>query len=194
MLRSLMGLVMLGAVGGGGVFVLSQQQPPVATGFRQVTVSAEAARSFDDKVKAVQATVDEAIRTGKATPVEVTFNEEELTSKIAEAAKTVTGGLVTSGTQINLQGGNIVATSSVSLQGINVNVGIVATPIVEGGQTRIVVKEIQTGAIPLPDALKQQIESQVGVALDPKSLGLPFDISKLTIANGQIVIAGTAKP
>lgn len=194
MFRGLIGLLMFGAIGGGGVFVLSQQQPPVASGFRAVTASAEAARSFDDKVKAIQATVDEAIRTGKATPVEVTFSEEELTSKIAEATTTVTGGLVTSGTQVNLQGGNIIATSSVSLQGLSVNVGIVATPVVEGGQTKIVVKEIQTGAIPLPDAVKKQIEGQISAALDPKALGLPFDISKLQIVDGKIVISGTAKP
>ncbi len=81
-----------------------------------------------------------------------------------------------------------------SVQGLQLNVGVVAVPVVEGGKTKIVVKEIQTGALPVPDAIKQQIEAQIGKAVDPSSLGLPFDISQMKIVDGKIVISGTAKP
>lgn len=194
MIRGLLSLVMLGAVGGGGLYALAQQPPAVSQGLKKVQVSTEAAHSFDEKIAAMQKAVDEAKRTGKAQPVELTVTEEELTSKIAETTVSASGGIVTDAVQINLSGGNIIATTNVNVQGLSLAVGIVAAPVVEGGKTKIVVKEIQTGALPVPDAIKQQIEAQIGRAVDPSSLGLPFDISKMTIVDGKLVISGTTKP
>lgn len=193
-MRLLLGVILLAAIAG-GAYVLSQQQPSVASGLKRVEVTKQASQSFDEKVRTIQAAADEAKRTGKATPVEVTFSEQELTSKVAEAsASVVGGGLTATDTQIHLADGNIVATSKVNVQGVDLNIGVVAAPVVQDGRTTIVVKEIQTGALPIPDALKQQIQAQVGQAVDPRSLGLPFDVSKVQIVDGKIVIAGTAKP
>lgn len=195
-MRSLLALVLLVAVGGGGAYVLSlQQQPPIASGLKRVEVTTQAARSFDEKVRHIQAAADEAKRTGKATAVEVTFSEQELTSKVAEAtASVLPSGLAATDTQIHLSGGDIVATSKVNVQGVDLNVGVVATPVVQNGQTTIVVKEIQTGGLPIPDALKQQIQAQVGQTIDPRTLGLPLDVSRVQVVDGKIVISGTAKP
>jgi len=143
----------------------------------------------------MNAAVAEAKKTGKAVAVEITFTEEELTSKANSASAAVTdSGLATADTQIHLSAGNIVATSSVTVQGISLNVGIVATPVVVDGQTLIVIKEIQTGALPIPDAVKQQINAQLGQAVDPKKLGLSIDVSNLTVADGKLVVKGNAKP
>ena len=193
-MRLLIVLLLLLGLGGGGVYVLSQQEPPAAAGLKPVVASATAAKSFDAKVDSVQAAIDEAKRTGQAKAVEVTFTEEELTSKAAAAATTATGGLVATNPQIHLSGGNIIATSSVSIQGFQLNVGVVATPVVEDGKTKIVVKEIQTGAIPIPDAIKKLLESQIGAAIDPKALGIGIDVTKLQVVDGKLVLAGTAKP
>jgi hypothetical protein len=194
-MRLLLALVLLGGLAYGTVQVLSQlqQQPQVAAGLKRIETTPAAVRSFDDKLKSVQTAADEAKRTGKAAPVEVTFTEQELTSKLAEASGAL-GGIATTDTQIHLSGGNVVATSKVSVQGIDVSVGIVATPVVEAGQAKLVVKEVQTGGVPLPDALKQQIQSQIGKVIDPNALGLPFDIAKVQIVDGKVVITGTAKP
>jgi hypothetical protein len=194
LLRLLLGLVLLVIVAGGGVYFAAQQKTSVGRDLKQVTSSTQAAQTFDDKMRSVQASVDAAKKTGKSAAVEVTFTEEELTSKAAQATTTLTGGVAATDTQIHLSGGNIVATSKVTVQGVDLNVGIVATPVVENGQTKIVVQTIETGALPIPDALKQQIQASVGQAVDPKSLGLPFDVSKLQIIDGKIVISGTTKP
>jgi hypothetical protein len=194
LVRLVLGLVFVAAIGGGGAYVAVQQKPSVAAGLKPVITSTQAAKSFDEKVKSLQAAADEAKKSGKATPVEVTFSEEELTSKVNETSASITGGLAATDTQIHLSGGNIVATSKVNVQGIDLNLGVVAKPVVENGQTKVIIQEIQTGALPIPDALKQQLQTQVGQAVDPRSLGLPFDVSQVKIVDGKIVIAGTAKP
>ncbi|MBI2983524.1 MAG: LmeA family phospholipid-binding protein, partial [Chloroflexi bacterium] len=192
-MRLLVVLVLLAGLGYGGVQVLSrlqQQQPPLAAGLKRIEITPTAVRSFDEKVDAIEKAADDAKRTGKATAVEVTFTEQELTSKLADASAVI-GGIAATDTQIHLTGGNVVATSKVNVSGIEVNVGVVATPVVEAGQAKLVVTDVQTGGVPIPDALKDQLRTQLGQAIDPRSLGLPFDISKLQIVDGKVVISGT---
>lgn len=189
------GIVLLVILAGGGVFVLAKQAPNVASGLKPIPASTEAVKSFDTKIDSLNAAVTEAKKTGKAVPVEVTFTEEELTSKANSAGSTVNDtGLATADTQIHLASGNFIATSSVTIKGISLNIGIVATPIVVDGQTQIVIKEVQTGALPIPDAIKRQINAQLGQAIDPKQLGLPIEVTNLTVVDGRLVVKGQAKP
>ncbi len=194
-LRLFLAVVLVVAVGGGALYVFSQQQPTVAHGLSKVPITTKAAQSFDDKVKALEQAAAAARTSGKATPVQATFTEEELTSAANQAAAgATTGGLAASDTQIHLQGGNVIATSNVTVQGLTIPIGVVATPTVVNGQVTMVVQQIQTGGIPLPDALTQQLQAQVGKAIDPSALGLPMNISSLQIQNGQVVLSGTTQP
>lgn len=194
--KLVIGVVLLVGIAGGGLYVLSQQQPTVASGMKKVPVTAAAAKSFDDKIKALEKAAVDAKASGKSVPVQTTFTEEELTSAVNQATSgsSTTGGLAATDTQIHLAGGNVVATSNVTVQGITIPIGVVATPTVVNGQVTMVVQQIQTGALPLPDAVKQQIQAQVGQAIDPAALGLPMTISNLQIQNGQIVLSGSTKP
>ena len=189
------GVVLLGILGGGGALVLAKQTPNVANGLKPVVASTAAAQSFDTKVDTLNAAVTAAKKTGKAQPVTVTFTEAELTSKANAAGSALNDtGLAATNTQVHLAGGNFVATASVTFQGISLNLGVVAAPTVVNGQPRIVIKEIQTGALPIPDVIKEQLTARLGQAIDPSALGLPIDVSTLTIVNGTLVVTEQAKP
>ena len=193
--KILLGLVVLAVVAVGGAAVLAQQKPSVGRDLRPVTVGGTAARSFDDKVDHLAKAAAEAKRTGKAVPVEISLSEEELTSKVSiVASQPNPAGIVGTNTQVHLQGGNVIATSDVTVQGLPLSIGVVAQPTIVNGTVQIIVKEIQTGALPLPDAIKQQLNAQIGQAIDPAKLGLPIDVSKLQVVDGKLVIRGTAKP
>ncbi len=192
--KLLLGIVLVVLLAGGGLYVAAQQKPGVAQGLKPIIASAAAAKSFDQKVDSLRTAADEAKRTGKAQPVEVAFTEEELTSKLSQATSSTGSGIATQNTEIHLQGQNIIATSTVQVSGLSVNIGVVATPTVVNGQTQIVVKQIDTGALPLPDALKEQINAQLGTAVSPSKLGLPIDVSQLQVVDGKLVVRGTAKP
>ena len=193
--KLLSGVVLLGVLGGGGALVLAKQTPSVANGLKPVVASTAAAQSFDAKLDALNAAVAVAKRTGKAQPVTVTFTEAELTSKANAAGSALNDtGLAATNTQVHLAGGNFVATASVTFQGISLNLGVVAAPTVVNGQPRILIKEIQTGALPIPDLIKEQLTARLGQAIDPSTLGLPIDVSALTIVNGTLVVTGQARP
>ncbi|HUG55582.1 MAG TPA: hypothetical protein VMJ92_00775 [Candidatus Limnocylindrales bacterium] len=187
-------LLTLAVLGGAGLFVLSQQQPRVAEGLPAVLASETAARSFDEKITALDAAVEEARRSGAAREVTLALTEEELTSKARELTRIGDGSAVATDTQIRLRDGRIIATSLVTLQGLTRNRGIVAITVVEDGRTKIVISEIQTGALPLPEAVTTELNKQIGASIDPVTLGLPLDVSDVTVADGTIVVTGTARP
>lgn len=191
LLAAALGLALLG---GGGLYVLSQRQPSVADGLASVAASEAAARSFDETIAALYAAVEEAKRSGTAREVTLTLTEEELTSKARQLTTIGDGSAVATDAQIHLRDGKIIATSRVTLQGLTLNLGVVATPVVEDGRTKIVISEIQTGALPLPDALRTELNEQIGASIDPMTFGLPVDIRDVTIADGTIVLTGTAQP
>lgn len=191
----LRGVVMLSVLGGGGALVLAKQAPSLADGLAPVAISAAAVASFDRKIEALNAAVAEAKKTGKAQPVEVTFTDQELTSKANSVGSAVNdSGLATSDTQVHLTGGNLVAAAAVTIQGMPINVAIVAAPVVVDGQTRVTIKELQTGALPIPDLFKQPLSAQLAQTIDPKRLGLPIEVTNLTILEGKLIIRGQAKP
>ncbi len=192
--RLIVGLALLVAIGGGGLYVLSQQKPAIGAGLKPIPVTKQAEQSFDDKIKAMEQAAAAAKASGKAQPVSQTFTEAELTSAANSYAAGAPAGLQTTDTQIHLSGGNVVATSNVNVAGLSVPVGIVATPTVQNGQVHMVVQQVQTGGFPLPDALNQQLQSQIGRSIDPSAFGIPMTLSNLQVQNGQLVVQGTAKP
>lgn len=196
LVRVVGGVLVLIVLAGVGLYVAAQQEPNVAQGLKAVPTSSAAAQSFDSKVDALNRAAADAKKTGKAVPVEVGFTEQELTAMAAQAAasQSADSAFQATDTQIHLSGDQIIATSTVTVSGVSVNIGVVAVPTVVNGQTQIIVQQVQTGALPLPDAIKNQINAQLGQAIDPAKLGLPIDVSQFQIVNGQLVITGTAKP
>ena len=196
LVRLVVGILVLIVLAGGGLYVAAQQQPGVAQGLKAVPTSSASAQSFDSKVDAINKAAADAKKTGKAVPVEVGFTEQELTTKASQAAasQSADSAIQATDTQIHLSGDQIIATSTVKVSGVSVNIGVVAVPTVVNGQTQIVVQQVQTGALPLPDAIKSQINAQIGSAIDPAKFGLPIDVSQIQVVNGQLVIKGTAKP
>ncbi len=194
LVRLVAALLVLAALVGGSVLVLGTQQPSVAAGLAPVGVSAEARKSFDGKVGSLVSAANEAKRSGGAKPFEVAFSEEELTSKAAEAVGSSDGAFGVSNPQIHLVGGNVVATSTVSVGGVSLNVGVVATPTVVDGRAQLEVQKVETGALPVPGPLRDQIESQLARAVEAAKAGLPADFTKLAVVDGKLVAAGMIRP
>lgn len=192
-LRILVAIVALVVVAGGAAYVLAQQEPAVGSGLAPVPVTKEAARSFDTKAQALVDAADQVKRTGKAQPFEVTFTEAELTSKTGELARSLPDFPYTN-TQVHIAGSDVVITSTATLAGIPINVGVVATPTVVDGKLQVVVKRVDTGALPLGAALRSQIEAQLQQALDWSRAGLAVDFAALQVADGKIVAKGQLNP
>lgn len=180
---------------GVAAFIAARQKPAIARNLAPVAISPAAVDSFDQKAGTLQQAVDVAKQSGTAQAVTVTFTEAELTSKAAEALRQLPDSVIKADNlELHLVDNGVVATSTIDVAGVPVSIAVVAEPVTTDGTTTFVIKDVQTGAIALPDSLRAQIDSQLQQQIFPATLNLPFDVTGLQIENGQLVLQATANP
>ncbi|OGO69730.1 MAG: hypothetical protein A3H36_02620 [Chloroflexi bacterium RIFCSPLOWO2_02_FULL_71_16] len=195
MIRGLFTLVLLLVLGGAGLaYLMSQQQPEAASGLRPVRTSVKDAVTFDEKIASVEVAIETAKRTSTAQRVSLLFTDAELTSRAALAADQLTGGIVATDPQIHVRAGSVLLTAGVSFQGFPLNLAVVAIPVAVDGRTSIGIQEIQTGGLPLPDLIKKELDAQIAKILDPATLGIPLDVTRIEAREGSLLVELVANP
>jgi len=180
---------------GTAIYFAARQRPTLVRNLTPVAISPAALKSFDQKAVVLQQAADKAQQTGKPQPVTVTFTETELTSKAAQALRDLPDSLIKADNlELHLVDNGVIATSTIDVAGIPVSIAVVAEPLTIDGTTTFIIKDIQTGAIALPDSLRAQIDSQLQQQLSPATLNLPFDVTGLEIENGQLVLQASVNP
>ncbi|MEY4233835.1 MAG: hypothetical protein RL635_802 [Chloroflexota bacterium] len=180
---------------GTAIYFAARQRPTLVHNLPPVAISPAAVKSFDQKAVVLQQAADKAQQTGKPQPVTVTFTETELTSKAAQALRDLPDSLIKADNlELHLVDNGVIATSTIDVAGIPVSIAVVAEPLTIDGTTTFVIKDIQTGALALPDSLRAQIDSQLRQQLSPATLNLPFDVTGLEIENGQLVLQASVNP
>jgi len=193
--RILLAALCLALAVGTAIYFAARQRPTLVRNLTPVAISPAAVKSFDQKAVVLQQAADKAQQTGKPQPVTVTFTETELTSKAAQALRDLPDSLIKADNlELHLVDNGVIATSTIDVAGIPVSIAVVAEPLTIDGTTTFVIKDIQTGAIALPDSLRAQIDSQLQQQLSPATLNLPFDVTGLEIENGQLVLQASVNP
>ena len=193
--RILFAALCLALAVGTAIYFAARQRPTLVRNLTPVAISPAAVKSFDQKAVALQQAADMAQQTGKPQPVTVTFTETELTSKAAQALRDLPDSLIKADNlELHLVDNGVIATSTIDVAGIPVSIAVVAEPLTIDGTTTFVIKDIQTGAIAIPDSLRAQIDSQLQQQLSPATLNLPFDVTGLEIENGQLVLQASVNP
>ena len=194
-IRILFAALCLALAVGTAIYFAARQRPTLVRNLTPVAISPAAVKSFDQKAVVLQQAADKAQQTGKPQPVTVTFTETELTSKAAQALRDLPDSLIKADNlELHLVDNGVIATSTIDVAGIPVSIAVVAEPLTIDGTTTFVIKDIQTGAIALPDSLRAQIDSQLQQQLSPATLNLPFDVTGLEIENGQLVLQASVNP
>ena len=194
-IRILFAALCLALAVGTAIYFAARQRPTLVRNLPPVAISPAAVKSFDQKAVVLQQAADKAQQTGKPQPVTVTFTETELTSKAAQALRDLPDSLIKADNlELHLVDNGVIATSTIDVAGIPVSIAVVAEPLTIDGTTTFIIKDIQTGAIALPDSLRAQIDSQLQQQLSPATLNLPFDVTGLEIENGQLVLQASVNP
>jgi hypothetical protein len=193
--RILLGMLCIALAIGVAALLAARQKPAIARNLSPVAISPAAVKSFDQKAGTLQQAVDAAKQTGKVQAVSVTFSEAELTSKAAEALRQPPDSLIKADVlELHLVDNGVVAASTIDVAGVPVSIAVMAEPLTVDGTTTFVIKDVQTGAIALPNGLRARIDSQLQHQISPANLNLPFDVTGLQIQNGELILQATANP
>ena len=153
-----------------------------------VPASAEAAKSFDEKIAAIEL----ARLQGNAKPAHIT--ELELTSKLQEsieAAPAAQGPVKLTSASVHLEDDAFVAVLSVSVSGKDLYVTFSGTLGVLDGSLQIRPSAVSMGSLPIPlwaaaGALQRQLDSPAA----REQMRLPDIIKDVRIENGELIVEG----
>lgn len=166
---------------GAGYVLLGQAPGGVAS--TPAPVSSAAARHFDQQVATA------AYATG---PVTLEITDQEATSKLAEVLAQRTGGPNLDNPQVAFRAGKVYLSGTTRDTPVPVNVLVTGRIEARDGQLVTVVENVDTGRLPLPGSVKEQIAREV---TDANALNqyLTFYVTDVQTLDGRLVVRGRPK-
>ena len=187
-------VVFLALAAAGVIFFLMHRAPAITNTMTPVTSSHQSVMALDSKITAFNNAVQNAT---PGTPVSLNVTQEEITSKVNEELAGMTAqlpaGLSVGNVTINFQDGKALISAPVTYSALSGTAGAAIAVQTINGTPTISVKDIDFGALPIPQAVKDQLAGMIpnGGQID---LGnMPVDITNIQIIDGQIVMNGVTK-
>lgn len=176
-------VIVLVAILFAATYVLLGRSPQQLGAMTPVIVSADSARNLDDKLATAAST------TG---PVTVEVTDAEATSKVAETlAKQASTPRLTD-PQVNFRAGKVYLSGTSADTPVPVQVLITGRLTIRDGVVVMVVDSVDTGAVPLPASMKDQIVNAVAEANALSGL-VDFYATSVDVLDGKAAIHGRGK-
>jgi hypothetical protein len=142
-----------------------------------VETSAEAAKSFDDKMASLAQAQEQQV------PGEIRLTEAEINSKIQEGLKNnppPAGAVTLKGAVVHLEGDKLRTMLTVNVKGIELVVTVGGSLDFSQHTVRLIPSEVRLGSLPVPASLmKDRIDMQMQV---------PASVAAMRIENGELVV------
>lgn len=173
-------------------WVLLSRAPSLASQVSAVPSDSQAAQSLDSKWAALQNTVSQA---PSGTPITITLTQEEVNSKINEELNTANlpAGFTINNLNVNLKNGEILLSANVKYSIFTGIAAMEATVQAVNGQPTITVTDIDMGALPIPQSLKDQLKKLIPEDSLFQSPNSGFYTQSVQITNEQLVISGVTQ-
>jgi hypothetical protein len=174
-------------------FVLFSLDPPIKSQLSPVAVSADAVKSFDQKVAAFKQKINEGIAAKEKREVVLIITSEEINSKIIELL--AHGELPLKETLINFDNDLCKIYTVFDNPGANAKIGLVAQIMANKGSIKIVAVDFQVGRLPLSQSLTKNVGSilDVLVRMEGSLDQLQIDFTGVTVSDGRISIRGATR-
>jgi len=186
---SIIGLVIIVGV----IFWILLSRPSgIASKVTPVPSNSQAAQSLDTKWNNF---ADAVVQSPPGTPHTLTLTQEEVNSKVNEELKTLVlpAGLGVSNVNVNLTNGKILLSADVTYSVFSGNAGMEATVETNNGQASISVTNIDMGALPIPQSVKDQLKGLIPEDILMQGSDTAFYTQNVQIENGQVVITGVTQ-
>ncbi len=174
-------------------FILFSLDPPIKTQLSTVPVSADALKSFDQKIASFKQKIEASNAAKEKKEVVLTITSEEINSKIVELV--AQGELPLKETVINFDNDLCKVYTVFNNPGISAKIGLVAQFMVNKGSVKIVTVDFQVGRLPLQQSFIKSVGSilDVLVRMEGSTDELQIDITGVTVADGRLTIRGMTR-
>ena len=172
-------------------YFLFSLTPPIKSKMAPVPVSSEAAESFDQKIDAWEAEIEDAVADEEERTITLTVTEQEINNKILDTL--AEGELPIKEALVNLGEGYLLAYVVIDNPGVDAETGTLARIEIEDGELKITVEDFDLGKLPLSQAVHDGVEKLVNIMTKLKLTDLPVKTTDVQINNHQLIITGVTK-
>jgi hypothetical protein len=145
--------------------------------FPTAEVSAQAARSFDEKMSRLAQAQEQRM------PGEIRLTEAEINSKIQESLKDnppPAGPVTLKGATLHLEGGKLLMLLSVDAKGVPLHVTVAGSLGFSNHTLRLIPSEVGVGSLPLPASW---LEGKIDMHME-----VPEAVTAMRVENGELVV------
>jgi hypothetical protein len=172
-------------------FYLYSLSPTILSKAVPVTVSADAAKSFDQKIDDANKQIKAAVEAREKRAVNLTVTESEINSKLVQML--AEGQLPMKRVLVNLENGKFLAYAVVGAPVIDAKTGTIGHITVVDGKAKIVIDEFNLGRLSLPESVQARVEQLANIMVSLQMAAIPVDIASVEIADRQLTISGTTR-
>jgi hypothetical protein len=181
-------LVILALITGLYLYSLS---PSIQGRANPVTVTADAAQSFDDKLKSADTQIKSAVEAREKREVSLEVTENEANSKLVQML--AEGQLPMKRALINFGDGYFLAYAVFDAPVVDAKTGAIGRIEIVDGKPEVIIDEFNLGKLPLPKSAKARVEQLANVVVSLQLADVPLDITSVQIKDHQLSITGTTK-
>jgi hypothetical protein len=197
-MRLIKGLIM--AVGVVGIlviialitgFYLYSLSPSILERAMPVTVTADAAQSFDDKLESANTQIKSAVEAREKREVSLVITENEANSKLVQML--AEGQLPLKRILINFGDGSFLTYAVLDAPVMDAKTGTIGRIEIVDGKPKVVIDEFNLGKLPLPESAKARVEQLTNIMMSLKLADIPLEITNVQFQDRQLTITGTTK-
>jgi hypothetical protein len=181
-------LVILALITGFYLYTLS---PSILGRAVPVTVTADAAQSFDDKLKSADTQIKAAVEAREKKELSLVITENEANSKLVQML--AEGQLPFKRILINFGDGYFLTYAVLDAPVIDAKTGTIGRIEIADGKPKIIIDEFNLGKLPLPESAKARVEQLANIVVSLQLADVPLDITSVQIKDRQLTITGTTK-
>ncbi len=172
-------------------FYLYTLSPSILARAVPVTVTADAAQSFDDKLKSADTQIKAAVEAREKKELSLVITENEANSKLVQML--AEGQLPFKRILINFGDGYFLTYAVLDAPVIDAKTGTIGRIDIADGKPKIVIDEFNLGKLPLPESAKVRVEQLANIMLNSQLAGLPLEITSVQFQDHQLTVIGTTK-
>lgn len=191
MVIGMVGIIIIAAVFMG--FILFSLDPPIKSQLTPTPVSADAVKSFDQKIISFKQKIEAASAAKEKREVSLTVTSEEINSKVVELL--AQGELPLKEMKINFDDDLCKVYAVFNNPGINAKTGLAAQLVVNKSNLKIAVVDFQLGRLPVPKSMVQGVGSILDVMFRMEGItdDLQIDITGITVSDERLIIKGMTR-
>jgi hypothetical protein len=167
--------------------------PGIQTRILPVAVTAEAAKSFDQKLDEMKADVRKTAENGEKQDTTVTITENEINSKLLEILAEGKMPIHLSKPLINLRDGRFFIYGVIDVPGVPAKFWAMGRIEIAEGSPKIVIEDFDLGKLPLSKRVNKRVEDITNIMVKLQLADWPFEITKISITDRQLTFSAKAK-